>query len=239
MGSEIAEDALSSGFDILIGNGDRGAFVPNERNGQRDDGRDLTKELEAKGYAAIESEASFRAVPSLPVYGFVPGMWEDTELLARISAEAFHRLAGRPEGFFIMVEGMYCDTGGHSNNPDFSVGGALNVDFVAKAALDFARPRGDTLIVITADHETGGVYWAPNPANPKRPYVGYMTTGHSGVPVDVFAYGPGADRFAGALDNTDIPKVMAALWKLPLSVPASLPADVIGAGRNSEKSAFP
>ena len=59
----------------------------------------------------------------------------------------------------------------------------------------------------------------PNPQNPKRPYILYTTKSHTGAPVPVYAFGPGSERFAGILDNTNIPSAMADLWKLPLHRP--------------------
>ena len=81
------------------------------------------------------------------------------------------------------------------------------------SALDFAERRGDTLVVVTADHETGGVTAARSLAG-GRVTVHYAATTHTGAPVALFAYGPGAERFEGLIDNTDIAKIFGDLLGL-------------------------
>ena len=215
MAAEIADWATKSRFDLLIGR-PTPAFWPQEtEGGSRTDGRDLGSELRKQGYTQIDGPESFRQA-AIPVFGFLPNWTEDTELLAKMGAESFRKLAANPKGFFIMIEGSYPDSGGHGNNPDLSINGTLMVDFLVRAAVDFAMAHPDTLIVITADHETGGLYCAPNPDNPRRPYVSYQTASHTGVPVNVYAFGPGSERFKGVINNLDIPSNMAKLWDLPL-----------------------
>ncbi|MBS1370709.1 MAG: alkaline phosphatase [Lentisphaeria bacterium] len=218
MAAEIAAFQAGTNYEILIGNGIK-PFLPEAENGSRKDGRNLVSELQQKGYIRIGGLDEFRKAGKLPVFGFIDGWQKDTELLSQISAEAFNRLAANPKGFFIMIEGHFPDYGGHGNNPELSANGPLMVDFTVKAALDFAKRNNDTLIVVTADHETGGVHCAPNPQNPKRPFIHYMTKSHTGVPVPVYAFGPGADRFSGVVNNIDIPSAMAELWGLPLHRP--------------------
>lgn len=89
-------------------------------------------------------------------------------------------------------------------------------DFVLQKALEFARKSGDTLVVVTADHETGGVAAAPNREDPKTPHLYYGTTEHTGVPVGIFAFGPGAEKFNGVMENTEIPRRFAEFWKLKI-----------------------
>lgn len=218
MAQEIAEQQAKTGYQILIGNGAK-PFLPKSEKGTRKDDRNLVDELQKDGYIRIGSLEEFRKAEKRPVFGFIGDWAQDTKLLSQISAEAMNRLAANPKGFFLMIEGHFPDHGGHGNNPEYSVNGPLMVDFTVKAALDFAKQNPDTLIVVTADHETGGIYCAPNPQNPKRPYILYTTKSHTGAPVPVYAFGPGSERFAGILDNTNIPSAMADLWKLPLHRP--------------------
>ncbi len=213
MAFEIAEYAVKCGYHILIGSNPN-AFLPEKRK----DKRNLIMEFKNKGYQQITDFGSFRKAEDKPLFGFVSGWQENTGLLSFFAAEAFRRLEN-DKGFFIMVEGSYPDYGGHGNNPDLTLNGVLMVDFTVKAAVEFASKRDDTLVVVTADHETGGIFCAPNPANPRQPIIGYTTKSHTGAPVDIFAYGPGAENFMKLLDNTEIPAVFAKLWKLPLNVP--------------------
>ncbi len=218
MTQEIAADMASSKVQALIGAGAQ-PFLPENAGGARKDGRDLVAELLKNGYAQAAAPESLRQIPAeRPVFGFVDD-WSDPELLAKFAAALCDRLNAAPEGFFLMVEGCDPDRGGHANDPDRSAHGVLSVDFLARAALDFALAHPDTLVVVTADHETGGISAAPNRENPRRPFISYSTKGHTGPAVDVFAFGPGADRFRGVMENTDIPKIFAEFFRFRLDQP--------------------
>ena len=218
MTQEIAADITSSGVQALIGAGAR-PFLPEKAGGSRRDERDLIAELRAAGYMQVAVPEALRGIPAdRPVFGFVDD-WSDPELLAEFTAVLCDRLNADPEGFFLMVEGCDPDRGGHANDPDRTAHGVLSVDFLARAALDFALAHPDTLIVVTADHETGGIAAAPNRENPRRPFLSYSSLGHTGTAVDVFAFGPGADRFSGVMENTDIPAVFAEFFRFRLDQP--------------------
>ena len=89
----------------------------------------------------------------------------------------------------------------------------LDFDAAVGKALSFARKGGDTLVIATADHETGGlVIVYPDKDSRQRFKVTWATKGHSGVNVPLFAEGPGASEFHGVLDNTDVPKKIAQVW---------------------------
>ncbi len=218
MAQEIAADMASSGVQVLIGAGAR-PFLPEKSGGSRRDGRDLVAELGRKGYVQTVTPESLRQTPvDRPVFAFIDD-WSNPELPAEFASAVLERLNADPDGFFLMIEGCDPDRGGHSNDPDRSAHGVLSVDFLAHAALDFALAHPDTLVVITADHETGGISVSPNRENPRRPFIAYSTKGHTGTAVDVFAFGPGADRFSGVMENTDIPAVFAEFFRFRLDQP--------------------
>ena len=88
-------------------------------------------------------------------------------------------------------------------------------------ALDYAIQNPDTLVIATADHETGGLliesssptdYTAPEVKFSFNTGIGYGS--HTGVPVPVYAYGPGSENFTGTMDNTDIYRAMVAALDL-------------------------
>ena len=215
---KIAADLSAAKSMILIGSNPK-PFLPKKEGGRRTDSRNLLAELQKAGYRETATPEALKQVPAdVPVYGFIPD-WNNTTLLSRFASAAFEKLNANPKGFFLMVEGHYPDKGGHGNNPDQSVNGVLMNDFLAKAALDFAMKHPDTLVVVTADHETGGLCVAPNKANPRKPHIHYMTGNHTGEPVDIYAFGPGADRFNAVLENTDIPKTFADFWRIKLDLP--------------------
>jgi alkaline phosphatase len=115
-------------------------------------------------------------------------------------------------GFFLMVEGSQIDWGGHANNSDYIISEVIDFDKAVKAALDFAEKDGNTLVVITADHETGG--YAINKGSTMDSLVTAFTTDyHTADLIPVFAFGPKAADFGGIYENTAIfDKMMKALF---------------------------
>ena len=109
-----------------------------------------------------------------------------------------------------MIEGSQIDWGGHQNDSEYIISETLDFDNTIKKMLDFAEKDNNTLVLITADHETGGLLIESEGLS----YTGdkvkfsYNTDvgkgNHTGVPVSVYAYGPGAENFSGTLDNTDV-----------------------------------
>lgn len=114
-------------------------------------------------------------------------------------------------GFFMMVEGGSIDWGGHGNNAPAAIGEVLELDVAVRATIEALKERGElekTLIVVTADHETGGLT-LPGPYRSTLeqgapPTVSWSTKGHTGIPVVVWAQGPGAQALAGKHDNTTV-----------------------------------
>lgn len=220
---KVADDAAVCGYEVLIGNANaKGWFVPKNAGGQRDDTRNVAEEMVAKGYAVIESREAFaQAAADKRVLGFMAkGTLDHETCLAELTETALARLSRDDKGFFLMVECTITDGGGHANNPEMTVRGTLQVDWAVRQAVAFARARGDTLVVVTADHETGGLDAIMSRTDPKRLVISYTSTNHTGVPVPVYAFGPGAQLFSGLFDNTDIAKKISALWSLTLPAPA-------------------
>lgn len=222
----VADDAARCGYEILIGNANgRPWFTPKAQGGQRADTRDLLAEMSAAGYSLFEDPAGFGQVPAdKRALGFLAkGTLDPEQCLAQLTETALARLAKNEKGFFLMVECALTDAGGHGNKPDSTVRGTLQVDWAARAAVAFAATRGDTLVLVTADHETGGL--TSSIANPPggKLVMNYATTSHTAIPVRLFAYGPGAHLFKGAVDNTDIAKNISRLWNLTLPQPAPKP----------------
>ena len=107
----------------------------------------------------------------------------------------------------------------HGTNQELSVRGTLQVDWAVKQAVEFARKNRDTLVLVTADHETGGLSAIMSRSAGNRLTIHYATTSHTAAPVHLYAFGPGASLFSGVIDNTDIGKTIAHLWKLRLPQP--------------------
>ena len=106
--------------------------------------------------------------------------------------------------FFLMVEGSQIDWGGHANELSYVISEFKDFNNAISSVLKFAKNDGNTLIVVTADHETGGL--ALKKGNLKKSTVvgDFTTIGHSGTMVPVFSFGPNAELFTGIYENTAI-----------------------------------
>ena len=182
--------------------------------GKRKDGRDVLAEMERIGYVSVTSQVDFAVAPcGKKAIGFFLEEMQDEESLAAAVRTALARVGDAPKGFFMMAETATTDHGNHANLPSKSVLGALQAEWAASVALDFAEKRGDTLVVVTADHETGGLSVACSPDGGAVSFH-YAATSHTYLPVAVFAYGPGAEKFEGLIDNTDIGRSLKDLLGL-------------------------
>jgi alkaline phosphatase len=113
-------------------------------------------------------------------------------------------LANDPEGFFLMVEGGRIDHAGHVNLIRENVFETLEFDRAVAVAYAWVISRTDTLIIVTADHETGGLMVTGNNGAGQFPTVTWMTTTHTATPVPVYAWGVNAELTPFVHDNTDI-----------------------------------
>lgn len=127
--------------------------------------------------------------------------------LSDMVGKALEALQSDPDGFFLMVEGGMIDQACHSNQLERSVHETLELSRAVQVALDWAASRDDTLILVTADHETGGLKVTQDNGTGAYPTVTWSTTGHTGVTVPAYAWGLDAERVTGLLDNTDIHRI--------------------------------
>jgi alkaline phosphatase len=118
-----------------------------------------------------------------------------------------------PEGFFLMVEGGRIDHAGHDNLLPHNVAETLEFDSTVRDVVRWAAPRGDTLVVVTADHECGGLKVEAPRGVGRLPEVSWSSTHHTRAPVPVYAGGPGAERFRGIIDNTDLFALLTGVEK--------------------------
>ncbi|HEY8395139.1 MAG TPA: alkaline phosphatase [Thermaerobacter sp.] len=159
----------------------------------------------------------------------------DVPSLATMTARAIEVLARNPKGFFLLVEEEGTDELAHARDVAGAVRAARGLDAAVEVALRFARDRRDTLVIVVGDHETGGLAiqgtgngyssdpQAPCPAGAEGPFqtpggqafcLSQVTAAHTGQPVPIAAYGPGAARVTGVLDNTDVARIMLAAMGL-------------------------
>ncbi|PPK87655.1 alkaline phosphatase [Neolewinella xylanilytica] len=113
--------------------------------------------------------------------------------------------------FFLLVEGAQIDSGGHANDITTVVTEMLDFDRAVARALRFADTDRETLVIVTADHETGGLGVATGTTNGSV-RADFLSVDHTGTLVPLFAYGPGAAAFTGVFENTEVfHRIMAAL----------------------------
>ena len=134
----------------------------------------------------------------------MPPAAERGDFLPRAVKTALKTLDNAENGFFLMVEGSQIDFACHGNDSAWMVNEVVDFSQAIQIALDYAEEHGNTLVVVTADHETGGLTMP----DPKGKYTNvvfnYSTGSHTCLPVMVYAYGPGAEQFTGWMQNTAI-----------------------------------
>ncbi len=205
----IAADFLKTDIDVFIGGG-RANFM------KRRDGRNLIDELKQKGYQYADNIDDIKNIQSGKLAGLVEdsdaGRMEHRKDMLPVAAQtAINILSKNKKGFFLMVEGSQIDWGGHAGNTIYIVEDMLDFDKVVGRALDFAAKDRNTLIVVTADHETGGFAISGGNMNTGMVKGNFTSGDHTAVMVPVFAYGPGAEEFNGIMDNTEVNKRMEKL----------------------------
>lgn len=211
---EIAKDFLKTKPEVFIGGG-----YDNFAN--RNDGANLISELSEQGYTIATSMDELLAVKDadrlagLLAPGHMPTISEGRgDMLPYASVKAIETLMRNEKGYFLMIEGSMIDWGGHDNDTEYIINEVLDMDKTLGAILDYAKVDGETLIVITADHETGGMTIPSGNLRDRSIKAAYSTSGHTGVVVPVFAFGPGAHEFTGFYENTDVFKKIKALLGL-------------------------
>jgi alkaline phosphatase len=140
---------------------------------------------------------------------------EPTVYLEKATVKALDVLSrNNKEGFFLMIESAIIDGYGHNNDGEGMIVEMQEFNRTLRAMIDYVNNHPETLLVVTADHETGGTgvyYNGHNPGNEGPLRLKFSTSGHTGTVVPIFAYGAGAENFAGVMKNTDIPKKIDAL----------------------------
>jgi alkaline phosphatase len=222
---DIALDFLKTDIDLFIGGGKK----PFD---DRKDGRNLLTEFKNKGYYIndwTQAELDTVTFPNQNV-GFLTAnlqplmATQGRNYLPVASQKACDFLKmrsdkGANKGFFAMIEGSQIDWGGHAGDPDYIVGEMLDFNKAIEKVLDFAKKDGNTLVIVTADHETGGFavlkgskmgkiiggFAAPYEEKTKSRY-------HTGSLIPVYAFGPGAEAFGGIYENTAIFDKMKMLF---------------------------
>lgn len=211
----IAEQLTKSDIDFFAGGGKDFFF-------KRDDDKNLSKMFTENGFVIDTISSEKKSEFSIDKkYGFIladDGMPKvidtNTNFLLNSTNNALEYLNKSENGFFLMVEGAQIDWGGHKNNAEYIIEETLDFEKAVEAALAFAKNDGNTLVVVVADHETGGFTLASKDKDYDVLEPSFAASGHSATLVPVLAYGPQSDLFAGILDNTDIFKKFLEAYKI-------------------------
>lgn len=198
----IVTDYVDCGVDYVFGGGSK--LFEN-----RADGRDLFKELRAKGYQTPRSWDELKGIKSGKIFAVTdttdtPVPAKRGDLLARASLKGIELLKQNKNGFFMMIEGSQLDDYGHFNDLDLLMQETHDFDRTIGKIYEWAAKDGETLVVVTADHETGGLTLVDGDLQQGKIVCKFSTGGHSGVMVPVYAFGPGAEEFTGIYENTAV-----------------------------------
>lgn len=207
----IAADLLTSHVDILVGS-NQNSFINNPDTS-------LMQKLKLKGYTLSKSLADFRMQTAgkqlvlLPDSATRPVKDGRGPMLQESLAKTISLLSESKKGFFIMTEGAQIDYGGHANDLKYMVTELHDFDKTVGDALRFADEDGETLVLITADHETGGLTLLAASSSEGSLQAEFSTNDHTNIMVPVYAYGPHSGDFRGTYQNTEIFKKIMALFK--------------------------
>ncbi len=211
MHEEIATYLSKANVDFFAGGGRK--FFHN-----RTDGVNLYDTLLAKNYH-LDTVALQNVVPTkknafLLAEEGIPNKTEGrTNFLQEATQQGLNYFEANQKPFFFMIEGSYIDWGGHATNQDLMVQEVLDFDKTIGVVLDFVKTHPNTLLVVTADHETGGASLGKfydtdangqQQENPNKVQVNFHDNQHTTELVPVFAMGPGEEVFRGIYENNEI-----------------------------------
>ncbi|MGD2206439.1 MAG: alkaline phosphatase, partial [Anaerolineae bacterium] len=166
--TEIARQMLAAKVDVLLGGGED-EFLPTTETGcfpepgERTDGRHLIDEAIAAGYDYVCDAGALASVDPTSTTRLL-GLFADEGMtrpyspsLIEMTQKAIDILSQDPDGFFLMVEGGQIDWASHSNDATHAISDTIGFDQAVSSAQAYASTTGNVLLVITADHETGGM----------------------------------------------------------------------------------
>lgn len=245
---DIARQMLERRVNVLLGGGENDFLPPPAAGcfpdpGVRSDGRHLIDEARQAGYRYTCAAADLHTLPAgqthlLGLFGDAGMTRPHSPTLALMTQAALTVLSQDPEGFFLMVEGGQIDWAAHANDAENVISDTLAFDDAITVAQAFAREHPPTLLIVTADHETGGMAVSLAPtgaADEDGPftmpdgtpfYVTWSSSGHTATPVPVMAQGPAAHLLTGEYENTHVYEaMMAAFFSWRMDVPVVLRRD--------------
>ena len=193
---EIANQLIASSISIALGGGKE--FFDNER---------LKKNSlyisDKESLEELDLSVSRRVIGLFDKDGIERSPEKPTQQeMTSVALNFLKTKTNNCKGFFLMSEGSQIDWAAHDNDAKKMITEFEDFDKTIRLAMEYVGKNKDTLLIITADHETGGLQILKQ----DKDYVEIQwgTGRHTGIPVGVYAYGPGASHFTGLMDNTEI-----------------------------------
>ena len=209
---EIANQLSSKNINFFVGGGKKYFVDRKDKRNLLNEMRDYDFVSNIKEYdKSKSSKIGFLtyddAPPSLPE-GRIPSLDKLTKL-------TIEKLKNESKPFFLVIEGSQIDWACHDHDIDYFLEEFKEFDKTIKTVMDFAKKDKNTLVVVTADHETGGFHILGGRILKENSYIkgDFLTTGHSGDMVPIFSYGPYSENFSGIYDNTEIFKKLNEIVK--------------------------
>jgi alkaline phosphatase len=192
---EIAKMLIDSDIDIALGGGEEFFDVPPE------DGLFMIYDNTLLDSSLLNSKEQVIGLFAEDGFDRRPGTPTQLEM-TQVALNFLKNKSQNCAGFFLMSEGSQIDWAGHDNDAQYMLVEFADFDATVQAATDFAIKNQDTLILVTADHATGGlVLQRPKGSNVRAQWT---TGSHDLSPINIYAYGPGSELFSGVMDNTEI-----------------------------------
>lgn len=198
---EIARQLSESEVDFFIGGGKK-HFI------RREDNRNLLDEMSS--YDFVDRLSDFEKSTAKKI-GLFTNMDEPMPIaegrkppLKDAVSAMLKKLDQKNKPFFLMIEGSQIDWGGHSNDLNYIITEFKDFDGAIQEVLNYLKENPNTLLVVTSDHETGGLGIDSGNIKNFKPRGGFVTKGHTASMVPVFAIGVGAKKYSGIYDNTAI-----------------------------------
>lgn len=206
--TDIAYQLSDSDVDVIIGGGEQ-FFLPNVLGGSRKDELDLINKMQLNGWTWLDKfdhQAIIEAKKVLCLMeknGLKPAS-DRKHTLGDFTKAAIENLKNNENGFVLMIEGSQIDWAGHDNLQDYLLSEMRDFNTAITEAFNFAKEDGNTLIVITADHETGGMVISGGDIDGKNLKLSFNSKSHTAGFVPVFSFGPSEELFQGILENYEI-----------------------------------
>jgi len=203
---DIAEQETERKTDLFIGGGIK-FFTPKSVGGGRDDGVNLISKVKSNGYDYYSSYEKLKnSKPGKKFYALfdkerLPKATERNYTLSDLTKIALDYLSKQPNGFILMIEGSQVDWAGHQNDQAYLLSEMADFNTAINAALDFGEKNKETLVIVTADHETGGMSIIDGNLDGSDLKLDFSTKHHTADMVPIFAKGPGEKEFSGIMDN--------------------------------------